>query len=242
MRQAQPCGEAVPPSPLGAAAIGLRAAGESVPQIADTLGISLDTAYRYFRATLCTACSGPVVAGGDPCQRSSLLGRVQRAFTREQALDALRAWARETGDPRRRAAWQTQRFGGAAKWTAERPRFPSASMISRLFGSWEAAQRGAGFTPGRRRWTNDAIIDALRRDADRRGRPPFYAEWQHGASYEHPDTSTAVDRFGTWREALRAAGLPPRATDWDAGEARGPRMCEALGCYSRRLSGLACRG
>jgi hypothetical protein len=79
-------------------------------------------------------------------------------------------------------------------------------MVARLFGSWEAAQRAAGFTPRRRRWTKDAIIAALQRDAQRRGRPPFYGEWQ-GATDQTPDTSTAVAMFGTWRAALGAAGL-----------------------------------
>jgi hypothetical protein len=101
---------------------------------------------------------------------------------------------------------QTQKLSGATKWTVEHPRLPSTGMVARPFGSWEAAQRAAGFTPRRRRWTRRAVIDALRRDARQRRRPPFYNEWR-GASDEHPDPSTAVELFGTWRAALAAAGL-----------------------------------
>jgi hypothetical protein len=59
------------------------------------------------------------------------------------------------------------------------------------------ASRGVGDEPAR--------ADE-RRDADRRARPPYYNEWR-GASDEHPDPSTAVERFGSWRAALAAAGL-----------------------------------
>jgi phage protein D len=98
------------------------------------------------------------------------------------------------------------RLGGAEKWTAEHPRFPSASIISRLIGSWETAQRAAGFTPRRRRWTKAAVSDALRRDAGASGSTAVLQRVA-GASDEHPDPSTAVDRFGSWRAALAAAGL-----------------------------------
>jgi hypothetical protein len=37
-------------------------------------------------------------------------------------------------------------------------------MVARLFGSWEAAQRAAGFTPRRRHWNKAAIVAALQRD------------------------------------------------------------------------------
>jgi hypothetical protein len=175
-------------------------------EIADALGISLDTARRYVRAHPCDECSGPVVAGGRLCQRCTLIDRAQPVFTHERALQAMRAWAAETGEPPRFAEWQTLRLGGAEKWTAEHPRFPSANMAARLFGSWEVALRAAGFTPRRRRWTKAAVIDVLRRDAQRRGRPPFYNEWR-GASDEHPDSSTAVELFSGWLAALAAAGL-----------------------------------
>jgi hypothetical protein len=107
----------------------------------------------------------------------------------------------------RSSDWETKKLGGAAEWTAEHPRFPSKSTVARPFGSWEAAQRAAGFAPRRRCRTNEALIEALRRDAQRRGRAPYCAEGQGATSDERPDTSTAVDRFGSWRAALAAAGL-----------------------------------
>lgn len=98
------------------------------------------------------------------------------------------------------ARWRGGVDGGASA-------FPSKSTVARPFGSWEAAQRAAGFAPRRRCRTNEALIEALRRDAQRRGRAPYCAEGQGATSDERPDTSTAVDRFGSWRAALAAAGL-----------------------------------
>jgi hypothetical protein len=153
------------------------------------------------------------VAGGALCQPCSLVARAERVFTREEALTAIGAWAAEAGEPPRAADWQTQKLGGAAKWTMEHPRFPSTGMVARLFGSWEAAQRAAGFTPRRRRWTKPAVIDALRRDAQRRGHPPFYAEWQGRPIRPRtlPPPSRCSER-GAPRSRRQAcvAGLRPR--------------------------------
>jgi hypothetical protein len=119
-----------------AAAKRLRAAGASLPVIADAIGSSVDTARRYAAAHACAECAGPVAAGGTLCQGCSLLARAERAFTCEEALAAMHAWAAETSEPPRSTDLQTQKLGGATKWTVEHPRLPSTGMVARLFDSF----------------------------------------------------------------------------------------------------------
>lgn len=68
----------------------------------------------------------------------------------------------------------------------------------------------AAFRQGlRRRYTDDQILDELRRSARRLGRSPtmreFAADPDAGV---HPQT--VIEHFGTWNAAKRAAGLQPR--------------------------------
>jgi hypothetical protein len=61
----------------------------------------------------------------------------------------------------------------------------------------------------RRRYSDEQILDELRRCAGRAGRAPTMKEF--GADPKtrvHPQT--VVERFGTWNAAQRAAGLVPR--------------------------------
>ena len=68
----------------------------------------------------------------------------------------------------------------------------------------------AAFQAGlRRRYTDEQILEELRASADRLGRSPTMKEF--GADPEarvHPQT--AIEHFGSWNAAKRAAGLMPR--------------------------------
>lgn len=66
------------------------------------------------------------------------------------------------------------------------------------------------------RWTPEAIADALRADAAKRGRPPTAAEWT-AATAATPTTSTVQFVMGSWNAGLEAAGLDARP----------------VGCYGR---------
>jgi len=68
----------------------------------------------------------------------------------------------------------------------------------------------AAFRQGlRRRYTDDQILDELRRSARRLGRSPTMREFDADPETGlHPQT--VIDRFGTWNEAKRRAGLVPR--------------------------------
>lgn len=72
---------------------------------------------------------------------------------------------------------------------------------------WQVALRIAGH--GHRigdRWSNPEIEHALRNWTTQHGRPPHVREW-HRASPENPNYTTVIDRYGTWRLGLKAAGL-----------------------------------
>jgi hypothetical protein len=58
-------------------------------------------------------------------------------------------------------------------------------------------------------WTRERILQAIDAHARHLGRPPKSREWGRGTA-EHPSVVTVRNRFGSWNEALRAAGLPIR--------------------------------
>ncbi|HZT16360.1 MAG TPA: hypothetical protein VFA19_10450 [Gaiellaceae bacterium] len=68
----------------------------------------------------------------------------------------------------------------------------------------------AAFQAGiRRRYSDEEILDELRRSAERLGRSPTMKEFAADeAARVHPQT--VVEHFGTWNAAKRAAGLLPR--------------------------------
>jgi len=61
----------------------------------------------------------------------------------------------------------------------------------------------------RRRYSDEEILEELRRSAERLGRSPTMKEFAADeAARVHPQT--VVEHFGTWNAAKRAAGLLPR--------------------------------
>jgi len=48
------------------------------------------------------------------------------------------------------------------------------------------------------------VIRAIRRWKREHGQVPSMADWSHGAT-DHPSFGVAIDRFGSWRAALRVA-------------------------------------
>ena len=57
-----------------------------------------------------------------------------------------------------------------------------------------------------RAWSDKEILEALRADAERRGRPPTVAEWER-ASSGRPTSWTVKKRFDSWASACEKAGL-----------------------------------
>ena len=68
----------------------------------------------------------------------------------------------------------------------------------------------ASFRAGiRRRYSDEQILDELRRSAERLGRSPTMKEFAADPGAQvHPQT--VIEHFGTWNAAKRAAGLLPR--------------------------------
>jgi Homing endonuclease associated repeat len=121
---------------------------------------------------------------------------------------------RHNGQPPSSHDWL--RSGGSA-W--RRAKHPHYSTVIRLFGSWNAAVRAAGFTPRPRgpqtAWTKELAVAAIREHAARNGGvPPTAAVWERpagepGEPGAHPGWSTVASLFGYWAEAIRTAGFTP---------------------------------
>ena len=73
------------------------------------------------------------------------------------------------------------------------------------FGSWNDAVREAGLEPTRERDVpREDIIDELKRVAEELGKPPNTEEMKEHGCY---GVNTCSNEFGTWNEALKAAGV-----------------------------------
>lgn len=85
----------------------------------------------------------------------------------------------------------------------------SSSAIGRRFGSWSEAVRRAGLPDALPKFSDDAIIDDLRRISGAFAEEAFTNSFylMHGGRYS---SSIFKRRFGGWREALDAAGIGNR--------------------------------
>jgi hypothetical protein len=88
--------------------------------------------------------------------------------------------------------------------------FPTSSTVRRHFNGWNPGLKRAGLEPTtaqvRYRWEDAEIVEALKRWAARRGRPPTRSDWSRGTS-ERPGVTTVCNHFGNWSAALKAAEL-----------------------------------
>ena len=85
---------------------------------------------------------------------------------------------------------------------------PSATAYIRRFGSWNKALEKAGFSPkGRLRYTDDELIEMLGAEAERLGRVPKMEDLESNATM--PSARTYANRFRSWNEALKLAGILP---------------------------------
>jgi hypothetical protein len=84
------------------------------------------------------------------------------------------------------------------------PRKPYRAVASIDPDALHAFQAGI-----RKRYTDEQILDELRRCAERLGRSPTMREFAADpATAVHPQT--VIEHFGTWNNAKRTAGLVPR--------------------------------
>ena len=117
-------------------------------------------------------------------------------YTDEELLDDLQRIASELG--------RTPNSEDLRK----REGYANTGTYQARFGSWSEALRQAGFTAPLVRYTDDELIDALQHAAELLGRRPTADDLRDLEGL--PDPTTYYDHFGTWQNALLAAGLTDR--------------------------------
>jgi hypothetical protein len=115
------------------------------------------------------------------------------SWTQDEILVALRKYAKEFGKP-------------PAKQELEWPPtgYPSSRTVRRHFGSFTAGLRAAGLESREKRWSEEAILEAMREFEVETGRWPRSTDWEV-ACENWPSTGTVYNRFGSWRTALDIA-------------------------------------
>lgn len=119
----------------------------------------------------------------------------RRIYSEEDVVEAIRSLAEELGRP------------PTSREMDERGAVSSVLAWQR-FGSWDDALRASGYDPGNRRlhYEESDVAEAIRAVTDALGRIPTTDEFDdHEAAPMKSVTARA--RFGSWREALLAAGV-----------------------------------
>jgi hypothetical protein len=152
--------------------------GLSIRQIADRLERSPATVEAYFydptgekaRAVkaryqgVCRGCGAytqPRNGKGDAyayCKHCHP-GAIERRWTQESVLDAMRDWRRRYGRLPSSYDWSrthARRRGGEALRRLNDGRWPSASVVTAVWGSWSAARRAIGAASSRAGLRSDA--------------------------------------------------------------------------------------
>lgn len=134
--------------------------------------------------------------------RCPTCGRMGLTWTDEAVLDAIRAWNTEHGQPPRYTDWTAADYG-----------HPSSFTVRTIFGTMTDAVAAAGLQPrtSGKRWSKELILHAIFEFNYERGRLPKAREWASG-DREHgryPSTHTVIRYFGSFTEAIEAAGYTP---------------------------------
>jgi len=208
---------------------GMRESGLSVRDVSLSLGVS-ETSVRGLLQDpdgskqkerrkrymgVCLDCGRPTSGSGGygkaPKRCSSCrweLQRMERVWTQERVVAAIRRWERENG-----------RQPVAGDWVRARNGYPClGSVYPNPFPSWAEAVRAAGLEtsngrrPGDPVWGEQAIIAAIRAWVQKTGSVPTMGEWRY-AQPPFPGSSSVTYYFGTWSEAITAAGYQPGRHD-----------------------------
>jgi Homing endonuclease associated repeat len=93
----------------------------------------------------------------------------------------------------------------AASW-------PGGQAVARAVGGrWTGALAAAGVGPARERtiWTDERIVAALKDWAGANGDAPTQKQWEAAGGI--PSATTVRRHFGSWADALDAAGFDTRS-------------------------------
>lgn len=151
---------------------------------------------------------GRIVFGGwSKLLEAAEVGVNKPSWTPEEILVALRAFAAEFGK-------------SPAKQELEYPPtgYPSSRTVRRHFGSFTAGLKAAGLQPREKRWSEEAIIEAMREFERETDFWPRSSDWTV-ACEDWPSASTVYLRFGSWQAALDKAMSD---VNWGDGGGVGP--------------------
>ncbi|MBR3252842.1 DEAD/DEAH box helicase family protein [Candidatus Saccharibacteria bacterium] len=116
------------------------------------------------------------------------------SYTKEELIEALQKKARELGRT------------PTEKEVDMDPRMPTIGPYIRVFGNWNDALKAAGLELNRKRGHKEVdLIEALQRKAQELGRTPKIKDLDIDPTIA--SGYTYVTRFGSWNNALKAAGL-----------------------------------
>lgn len=159
-----------------------------------------------------------------------MLGSSRRYWTRERVIERFHDWEKLYGRRPSPGDWRankTKSGNGHRRW-------PDVSGTVALFGSWSAALEAAGYKPNdivprkaktfrsakpkkkavaekkvaRKIWTADEVIQLMQEWEGEHVFAPGQWEWRKSKGYPSPETVARI--FGSWNEAVTAAGIRPR--------------------------------
>jgi transposase len=121
----------------------LAAAGHGPTAIAERLGVSRSSVHNYLAARPCPRCGDPLTTpAAEACRECTRHEpTIERSWSREDALEAIRVWAAEHGRPPTYREWTPCRES-PGRWEAESPRWPSAAAVAAHM-PWRDAVREA---------------------------------------------------------------------------------------------------
>lgn len=130
-------------------------------------------------------------------------------YTEDELLTMLQEFAAENGSTPRVADFRQD------------PDMPWPGTYKNRFGSWNAALREAGLTPNKEQqsYSEAELLELLREFAEHSDRDGAPVREEVNWNRDMPSAITYRERFGSWNDALRAAGFtinkehPPRTTE-----------------------------
>lgn len=122
---------------------------------------------------------------------------MHKTWTREELFDAVTHWLKTHGELPNSADWT---FSGGDE-------YPTYQTIWTRFGSWEEFIRKYRIFD--REWDQEKIIAVFQEWNEIYGTPPTVAAARTEAGIWLPRPSTVVTYFGSWNNAISAAGFVP---------------------------------
>jgi hypothetical protein len=85
--------------------------------------------------------------------------------------------------------------------------YPNPSTYIERFGSWKDALKKAGFEKSRKFISDEKLLQDLKDAAKELNHTPTY--WEMDAMKKYSNPRTIADRFGSWENSIKKAGLEP---------------------------------